>query len=85
MNVIAAIHQTRVRIDPANLCFAGDHTGQTRTVSWFRLCAHFSFHSNELLRRNKLSLTVTVPQLHYGIVIEQFVEFLARLHLFQPT
>src|SRR5438093_11820230 len=36
MNVVAAIHQSGIWIDPADRGFAGDHARQTRAVLWFR-------------------------------------------------
>src|SRR5437867_13339365 len=34
MNVVAAIHQSGIWIDPADRSFAGDHARQTRAVFW---------------------------------------------------
>src|SRR4030095_2987792 len=35
VDIVAAIHQAGVRIDPADLRLACDHAGEARTVSWF--------------------------------------------------
>ena len=35
VNVVAAIHQAGVGIDPADFCFAGDHAGKSWAVGWF--------------------------------------------------
>src|SRR5438093_11609273 len=40
MNVITAIHQSGIWIDPADRGFAGDHARQTRAVLWFVFSAH---------------------------------------------
>src|ERR1700682_5519815 len=50
VNVVAAIHQTRVRVDPADLRLARDHSGQTGTVGWFCFGSHLGA---SLYTRNK--------------------------------
>src|SRR5438067_406529 len=40
VDVVASIHQPRIRIDPANLGFTGDDSGQARAVSWFCFSSH---------------------------------------------
>ena len=40
MNVVTAIHQTGIGIDPADLCFAGDNPGEARAVGWFIFSGH---------------------------------------------
>src|SRR5437762_13268606 len=40
MNVIAAIHQSGIWIDRADLGFAGDNARQTRAVLWYHFIAH---------------------------------------------
>src|SRR5215472_6435992 len=40
--VVAAIHQTRVRIDPADRRLAGNHAGQPRAILWLCFSAHVS-------------------------------------------
>src|SRR5882724_7856050 len=40
MDVVAAIHQSGIWIDPADRGFAGDHAGQARAVLWFVSSAH---------------------------------------------
>jgi hypothetical protein len=40
MDVVAAVHQARVWVDPANFRFAGDHPGQARAVAWFCFSSH---------------------------------------------
>ena len=40
VNVVAAIHQPRIRIDPTDRRFARDHAGQPGAVFWFCFRAH---------------------------------------------
>src|SRR6266480_3813099 len=40
MNVVTAIHQPGIWIDPADRGFAGDHARQARAVLWFVFSAH---------------------------------------------
>ena len=40
VNVVAAIHQAGIGIDPADFCFAGDHAGKSGAVGWFVFSAH---------------------------------------------
>src|SRR6266446_7778543 len=40
VNIVTAICQPGIRIHPANLCFACDHAGQARAISWFGFSAH---------------------------------------------
>jgi hypothetical protein len=40
VNVVAAIHQAGIGIDPANFGFAGDHSGEAGAVWRFSFGAH---------------------------------------------
>jgi hypothetical protein len=40
MNVVTAVHQPGIWIDPTDCCFASDDPRQTRTVSWCSFSAH---------------------------------------------
>ena len=41
VNVVAAIHEPGVRIDPANGGFACDHAGEPRAILWFCFGGHY--------------------------------------------
>jgi hypothetical protein len=43
VDVVTAVHQPRVWVDPANFRFAGDHPGQARAVAWFCFSSHSVF------------------------------------------
>src|SRR5438552_11655973 len=63
MNVVAAIHQPGIRIDPADRRFARDYTGQAGAVLWFGFGSHawFSFTRESGTFKRFDNLTIQRP------------------------
>src|SRR6266545_5578520 len=83
MNVVAAIHQPGIRIDPADRRFAGDDARQAGTVLWFGFSTHESVLSysrignvQTIQRSNDLTV---VPALGSRVVIEELIKLLTSL------
>ena len=75
VNVIAAIEQSRVRIDPADGSFAGNHAFEARTIGRFG----FAWHIGPITSYASASLFPT------RIIPKQVIELFARLHSFEPS
>ena len=74
VNVVAAIHQPGIGIDPADRRFARDHASQARAVLWFGFGLHPCFiHLSSDTRADKLSIVNCRPIFRIRIVIEQLV------------
>src|SRR6266567_7101978 len=89
MNVVAAIHEPGIGIDPADRRFACNPPSQTGTVLWFGFVAHGSVLSysrignvQTIQRSNDLT---GVPTLGSRVVIEELIKLLARSHFIEPT
>ena len=74
VNVVAAIHQAGIGVDPADFGFAGEGD---------QVLGNGAFN---MTRSNEFSnLAITGPAFRHRIVIERFVKFLPRLHPVEPA